>query len=398
MKKIFWSLGIAALVVASATAQEDEALRVRIASVAPHIGPIAHLGRDNDNGVRLAIEEANAAGLRIGGRPVRFEIVSEDDGANVKQALEVAQRLVALKVAAVIGHLNSGTSVPAAKIYDAAGVPAISGSSTNPRLTELGYKRQFRVVGRDDGQTRAITSFLFAVTRFRSFAIVDDGTAYGEQVANEVHELLARGGAVVALRERGAGGRPDWREAIARIRERQPDAIFFGGMDEAGAPFITAARQEGVKGNFFMADGGCTDQMAKLAPGASSSMLCSQTGIPIDSVSRTFVEAYRARFGEWPLLYAPFTYDATRMVIAAMVKAGSVEPEKYLPHFAATPFIGATGRIAFDEKGDRRGAETTIFILHGSQLVPIAIVQDANVLTMNAFRDWIGGLRPTGFQ
>jgi branched-chain amino acid transport system substrate-binding protein len=125
---------------------------VRIGHVAPLTGGIAHLGKDNENGARLAIEEANAAKLKIDGKDVKFTLVAEDDQADPKVGTTVAQKLVDAKVVGVVGHLNSGTSIPASPIYNQAGIPVISGSATNPKLTEQGFKTQFRVVARDDQQ------------------------------------------------------------------------------------------------------------------------------------------------------------------------------------------------------------------------------------------------------
>ena len=133
---------------------------VKIGHVGPLTGGIAHLGKDNENGARLAVEEANAAKIKIDGKDVKFVFVAEDDQADPKVGTTVAQKLVDAKVAGVVGHLNSGTSIPASPIYNQAGIPVISGSATNPKLTEQGFKTQFRVVGRDDQQGPAIASYL----------------------------------------------------------------------------------------------------------------------------------------------------------------------------------------------------------------------------------------------
>ena len=127
-------------------------IEVKIGHVGPLTGGIAHLGKDNENGARLAIEQANDAKVQIDGKPATFVLVAEDDQADPKVGTTVAQKLVDAKVAGVVGHLNSGVSIPASDIYNKAGIPVISGSSTNPKLTEQGFKVQFRVVARDDQQ------------------------------------------------------------------------------------------------------------------------------------------------------------------------------------------------------------------------------------------------------
>jgi branched-chain amino acid transport system substrate-binding protein len=393
MRGLRWLCGVALLAATAAagqSGQSDGALEIRIGHVAPLTGGIAHLGKDNENGARLAIEEANAAGLSIGGRPARFVLIAEDDQADPKVGVTAAQKLVEARIAGVVGHLNSGTSIPAGRIYDAAGIPAISGSATNPRLTEQGYKGQFRVIGRDDGQGEAIGRFLNAVRRFQTFAVLDDATAYGQSSAGEVARTLQSLGRKVTVRF-GALDRdkPDWRPAIEEILRQQPDAVFIGGMDDAGAPFMKQAREAGVRAVFFMADGGCLDGIARLSGGAAEGMLCTQSGVPPNMVMAQFGDAYRKRFGAAPILYAPFTYDATQLLIAAMVRADSAEPARILPELAKMEYTGVTGRIAFDAKGDRKDAEVTVFILRQGRLAPFAIVQGERVMSPS---DFVGGL------
>src|SRR6478672_10606578 len=157
-----------------------ETAEIKIGHVAPLTGGNAHLGKDNENGARLAVEEANAAGIKIDGKAVKFTLVAEDDQADPKVGTTVAQKLVDAKVAGVVGHLNSGTSIPASTVYNQGNIPVISGSATNPKLTEQGFKNQFRVVGRDDQQGPAIASYLAGDAKPKTVAIIDDAKAYGE--------------------------------------------------------------------------------------------------------------------------------------------------------------------------------------------------------------------------
>src|SRR5512141_1615958 len=163
---------------------------VKIGHAAPLTGGIAHLGKDNENGVRLAIEEANAKGLTIGGEKVAFEMISEDDEGKESKGPIIAQKFADAKVAGVVGHLNSGVTIPASAVYNQAGIPMISGSATNPKLTEQGFKVAFRTVGRDDQQGPAIASYLAETTQPKLVAVIDDATAYGEGLANEVEKTL----------------------------------------------------------------------------------------------------------------------------------------------------------------------------------------------------------------
>src|SRR5467141_1255738 len=386
----YTTLGITVLAAAVALISCGEqkppaGVEIRIGHVGPLTGGIAHLGKDNENGARLAVEEANAAGIKIGGKEVKFAFLAEDDQADPKTGTTVAQKLVDAKVAGVVGHLNSGTSIPASPIYNQAGIPVISGSATNPKLTEQGFKNQFRVVGRDDQQGPAIASYLATTKKPKLVAVIDDATAYGEGIANEVEKTLKAANIKVLPREKGTDKTTDWKAVLTKLRGRSPDAVFYGGMDATGGTLLKQGRELGIKAVFSFGDGACTDEMTKLAGAASEGMLCSQAGIPPQAADKRFLEAYKKRFNMDPILYAPFTYDAANLLIAAMQKANSSDPRKYLPELQKIDFTGATGKIAFDEKGDRKVAEMTIFTMKGGKLTPIAIVKSGKTMTYEEF-------------
>jgi branched-chain amino acid transport system substrate-binding protein len=191
MKKQWLSLAVALFMGTSAMAQDAV---VKIGHVGPISGPIGHLGKDNENGARLAIEEINAKGVSIGGKKVKFELIAEDDGADPKQGTAVAQKLVDQKVVGVIGHLNSGTSIPASKIYSDAGIPQITPSSTNPKLTRQGFKTTFRVVADDVHLGGTLGRYAVADLKGKSIAVIDDRTAYGQGVADDVDKAAKAAG------------------------------------------------------------------------------------------------------------------------------------------------------------------------------------------------------------
>lgn len=365
-------------------------MEVKIGHVAPLTGGIAHLGKDNENGARLAIDEANAAKIKIDGKEVKFTLVAEDDQADPKVGTTVAQKLVDAKVVGVVGHLNSGTSIPASPIYNQAGIPVISGSATNPKLTEQGFKTQFRVVGRDDQQGPAIASYLADNNKPKLVAVIDDATAYGEGIANEVEKTLKTAKINVLPREKGTDKTTDWKAILTKLRGRNPDAVFYGGMDATGGPLLKQGRELGIKAVFSFGDGACTDKMKELAGDAADGLLCSQAGIPPQAADKKFLDAYKKKFNVDPILYSPFTYDAANMLIQAMQKANSTDPKKYLPELAKLDFSGVTGKIQFDSKGDRRDAEMTIFTMKGGKLEPIAIIKGGK--TMN-YEDFVKGAK-----
>jgi branched-chain amino acid transport system substrate-binding protein len=361
-------------------------ITIMIGHVAPLTGSIAHLGKDNENGARLAIEQANEAKIKIDGKDARFVLVAEDDQADPKVGATVAQKLVDAKVAGVVGHLNSGTSIPASPIYNQAGIPVISGSATNPKLTEQGFKQQFRVVGRDDQQGPAIALYLAGTARPKTAAVIDDATAYGAGIADEVEKTLKAAGVKILAREKGTDKTTDWKAVLTKLKGRGPDAVFYGGMDATGGPLLKQGRELGIKAVFAFGDGACTNEMPKLAgEAAAEGLLCSQAGIPPQAASKKFLDAYKAKFNVDPIIYAPFTYDAANLLIEAMKKADSPDPAKYLPELQKIAFNGATGPIAFDDKGDRRDAEITIFTMKGGKLEPTAIMKGGKTIAYNDF-------------
>ncbi len=358
-------------------------ITVTIAHAGPLTGSIAHLGKDDENGVALAIAQANDKKIVIDGKPVTFKMMSEDDQADPKVGTTVAQKLVDAKVAAVIGHLNSGVSIPASEIYNKAGIPMISGSATNPQLTERGLKTVFRTVGRDDQQGPAIAAYIANELKGKKVALIDDKTAYGEGLANEVEKTLKAAKVNIVTRERTTDKETDFKAILTKIKAKNPDVVFHGGMDATGGPLLKQARELGIKATFAFGDGACTDEMGKLAGAAAEGMVCSQAGLPREAASKEFVDAFTAKYGEIKQ-YAPYFYDGTLAMIEAMKKANSVDPAKFGPEVFNVSFTGATGKVEFDAKGDRKDAEMTIFKLQNGKVVPISIVKNGVATPFNA--------------
>jgi branched-chain amino acid transport system substrate-binding protein len=348
---------------------------VKLAHAGPLTGSIAHLGKDDENGVALAVAHANERKLTIDGRLVTFQMQSEDDQADPKVGTTVAQKLVDAKVAAVIGHLNSGVTIPASEIYSRAGIPMVSGSATNPDVTERGLKTVFRTVARDDQQGPAIAAYISDELKAKKVAIIDDKTAYGEGLANEVEKTLRGAKVQVVGRERTTDKETDFKAILTKIKGRNPDVIFHGGMDATAGPMLKQARELGIRAAFTFGDGACTEEMAKLAGSASEGLVCSQAGLPKEAANKQFVDAFRAKYGEIKQ-YSPYYYDATMAVVEAMTKANSTDPAKFTPEIFNVSFDGATGKVEFDAKGDRKGAEVTIFKLQGGRITPVAIVKE----------------------
>jgi branched-chain amino acid transport system substrate-binding protein len=360
---------------AAPAAPAAETVTVTIGHAGPLTGSIAHLGKDDENGVHLAVDEATAKKIKLGGKTVNFVMMSEDDQADPKLGPTIAQKFADAKVAGVVGHLNSGVSIPASAVYNQAGIPMISGSATNPKLTEQGFKTIFRTVARDDQQGPAIAAYIANELKLKKVAIADDATAYGEGLANEVEKTLKDAGVQVVAREKTNDKATDFKAILTKIKGRNPDAVFYGGMDATGGPMLKQARELGIKATFAYGDGACTAEMNKLAgEKAAEGMICSQAGIPTQMASKAFVDAFTAKYGEIKQ-YAPYYYDGANLLIAAMQKADSADPAKYLPELHKISYDGATGHVEFDDKGDRKDAEITIFQMKGGKVDPVAIVK-----------------------
>ncbi|MBL0122746.1 MAG: branched-chain amino acid ABC transporter substrate-binding protein [Betaproteobacteria bacterium] len=361
----------------------EPTVSVVIAHAGPLTGSIAHLGKDDENGAHLAIDQVNAKKIKIDGKVLNIKFMSEDDQADPKVGTTIAQKLVDAKVVAVIGHLNSGVTIPASEIYNKAGIPVISGAATNPTLTERGLKNVFRTVGRDDQQGPALATFIANELKGKKVALIDDKTAYGEGLANEVEKTLKAGKINPIARERTTDKETDFKAILTKIKAKSPDVVFHGGMDATGGPLLKQARELGIKAIFVFGDGACTNEMAKLAGDAAEGFVCSQAGLPSEAASKEFLGAFNAKYGEVKQ-YAPYFYDGAMAMVEAMKKANSVDPVKFMPEVFNVSFAGATGKVEFDAKGDRKDAEITIFKMTGGKIAPVSIVKNGVATTFAA--------------
>jgi branched-chain amino acid transport system substrate-binding protein len=344
-------------------------MTVKIGSASPLTGPQAHIGIDIRNGVQLAIEDANKANVQIGGKPVKFEMVAEDDEANPTKATTVAQKLVDAKVAGVVGHFNSGASIPASKIYADGGIPQISPSSTNPDYTLKGYKTTFRVVAHDGQQGPTLGRFALDKLKAKNIAVIDDSTAYGQGLADNFEATIKAGGAKVVAREHTTDKDTDFKAILTRIKGRNPDLIMFGGIDPQAGPMKKQMAELGIKAQFIGGDGMQTPNFIKLAGEAAEGAMASIPGLPKETMpgGKDFLAKYKTKFNAEVELFAPMGYDAVMVFIEAMKRAGSADPAKYLPEVGKTNYNGVIGPIAFDEKGDLKNGPITIYVVKGGK-------------------------------
>ncbi|MBT9497625.1 MAG: branched-chain amino acid ABC transporter substrate-binding protein [Zoogloea sp.] len=359
MKHTLVALAVLGLGASAVHAQEV----VKLGTAAPLTGTQSHLGKDIENGVRLAIEEYNAKGVTLGGKKVKFEVQAEDDQADPKTATTVAQRLVDSGVKGVIGHLNSGASIPASRIYNEGGIPQVSPASTNPKLTQQNFKATFRTIANDVQQGLAIGKY--AATKLGTkIALIDDRTAYGQGLADEVEKAVKASGGKLVAREFTSDKATDFMAILTSIKAQNPEVIVYSGMDTQAGPMLKQIKQLGLNVKFITGDGACTGEVIKLAGDAiTGNTFCTQPGLPLDKMpgGKNFNERFKKRFNADVQIYAPYAYDATSAIIEAMKAANSSDPAKYAASIAKVHFPGVIGTVAFDAKGDIKDGAVTVY-------------------------------------
>jgi branched-chain amino acid transport system substrate-binding protein len=371
------ALSVAAAFASTAQAQT---VTVKLGHVAPMTGGQAHYGKDNEAGAKLAIADLNKAGVKIGGKTIKFELISEDDGADPKQGTAAAQKLVDAKVSGVIGHLNSGTTIPASKLYHDAGIPQISPSSTNPKYTRQGYKTAFRVVADDVHLGGTLGRYAIQDLKGKTVAIVDDRTAYGQGVADEFEKGVKAAGGKVVGRQYTTDKATDFMAILTNIKGKKPDVVFFGGMDNVAGPMLRQMKQLGISAKFMGGDGICTTSLPKLAGDAlgNDMIYCAEAGgVEGKYVAKyaAFRERFKKEVGTDVVLYAPYVYDATMVMAEAMKKANSTDPKKVLAELAKIQYDGVMGPIAFDNKGDIKGGTLTLYTFKNGAREQVKVIK-----------------------
>ncbi|MCL2657214.1 MAG: branched-chain amino acid ABC transporter substrate-binding protein [Betaproteobacteria bacterium] len=338
-------------------------VEVKIGFAAPLTGPQAHYGKDMQNGILLALEEANAAQPKIGGKEVKFVLVTEDDQADPRTATMVAQRLVDAGIKGMLGHFNSGTTIPASRIYAQAGIPEIA-MATAPAYTRNGYKTAFRMMTSDTQQGSVIGKYAVDKLNFKNLAVIDDRTAYGQGLADEFEKAAKAAGGKIVAREYTNDKAMDFNAILTKLKSGQPQVIFYGGTEVQAAPMVKQMKQLGIDATLMTGEMSKTDNFIKLAGDAADGVIASLAGLPIEQMAGgpAYVTKYEKRFGAKPSTYSPYAYDGTMAMIAAMKKADSVEPAKYLSALAATNMPGVTTpQLAYDAHGDLKIGGITIY-------------------------------------
>ena len=364
----------AATLFAGASMAQD--MVVKIGHVGPVSGAQAHYGKDNENGARMAVDDLNKKGVTIGGKKVKLELVAEDDAADPKQGTAAAQKLCDAKVNGVVGHLNSGTTIPASTVYNQCGIPHITPSATNPKLTQQGYKTTFRMLANDNALGAGLALYAADTLKLKKVAIIDDRTAYGQGVAEVFKKTATSKGIQVVDEQFTTDKATDFMAILTAIKSKAPDGVFYGGMDPQAGPMLRQMEQLGMANvKFFGGDGICTAKLAELSGGAKTlgNVVCAEGGASLDKMpgGKAWKADYDKRYPNQFQVYSPYTYDAVHVLVAAMQAANSADPKVYLPKLAAVSYQGVTAKVAFEADGELKNPAMTLYVYKDGKKSPL---------------------------
>ena len=367
---------VAAAITAAAGVALAQDMVVKIGHVAPISGPQAAYGKDNENGARMAIEDLNAAGVMIGGRKARFELVAEDDAADPKQGAAVAQKLCDAKVAGVAGHLNSGTTIPASKIYNDCGIPHITPSATNPNLTKPGYKTTWRLLANDNALGAGLAFYAADALKLKRIAVIDDRTAYGQGVAEVFKRTALAKGIAIVDDQFTTDKSVDFMSILTAIKSKNPDGVFFGGMDPQAGPMLRQMEQLGLSNvKYFGGDGICTMDLIKQAAGAKTldNVICAEGGASLEKMpgGDAWKKRYDAKYPGQFQGYSPYVYDAVHVLVDAMKRAGSSDPKVYTAKLGETNYKGITTNVMFESNGELKNPSMTLYTYKGTSKIAL---------------------------
>jgi len=370
------SLIAGAVVAMCAVAASAQEVVVKIGHVAPMSGGQAHYGKDNENGARMAVEDLNAKGVTVGGKKVKLELVAEDDAADPKQGAAVATKLCDAKVNGVVGHLNSGTTIPASKIYNDCGLPMITGAATNPKLTQQGFKNIYRIIANDNALGAGLALHAANNLKLKRIAIIDDRTAYGQGVAEVFKKTAQARGVEIVAEEYTNDKATDFMAILTSIKAKNPDGVFYGGMDTQGGPMLRQMEQLGMTNvKYFGGDGICTAELVKNAAGAKTlaNVVCAEGGASLEKMpsGKTWKARYDAKYPGQFQVYSPYTYDAVGVLVDAMQRAGSTDPKVYGPLLSKADYSGVTTKIGFESDGELKNPAMTLYEYKDGKKVPL---------------------------
>ena len=376
--KNFGKLCIATVVAGMAGGVMAQEQIIKIGHIGPTSGPQAHFGKDDENGVRMAIEDLNAKGMVIGGKKVKFVLVAEDDVADPKQGTAASQKLCDDKVAGAVAFVNSGVAIPSSKVFQDCGIPMITGAATNPDLTKPGWNTTYRVIANDNALGAALATYAAKDLKLKNVAVIDDRTAYGQGLANVFKKDAEKQGIKIVASEFTNDKATDFMAILTSIKAKKPDAIFYGGMYGQAGPMLRQMAQLGMNDvKMFGGDGICVTELAKVAAGAKplDNVVCADGGASLAKMpgGTEWKKRYDAKFPGQFQVYSPYFYDATMLLADAMKRANSWDPKVYIPFLQKSDFSGVTSKIAFEKNGEMKNPSYTLSRYVGGNKTPIEL-------------------------
>lgn len=361
-----------------AAAPQSEAGAEAVLGVAgPISGPTSAFGLDMAAGARMAVDELQAARQAVGGRPVRWRAMVEDDQNDPRQATAVAQKFADARVQGVIGHLSSGCCFAASRIYERAGIPMITPAATDPRLARQGFKTFFRIIADDDAIAPGLAHYAAHDLGLRRVAIVDDRSAYGQSVASGFARAARRAGMSIVGREYTSDRSTDFSAVLTRLRARRPELLFYGGNFAQAGPMLRQIAGLGLDVRFMGGDFLCAPELARLAGSAVNIAVCASSGIALQRMPAG--KAWKQRFDKRRdanayQAFAPYAYDAVMVLAHAMDKAGSTQPARYLGSIRDVDMDGVTRRrIRFGPDGNLAQPEITLIQFRQGRMQAVAV-------------------------
>ena len=374
--KMSHQLLIAAAVAGMGSVAMAQEQIIKIGHIGPVSGPQAHFGKDDENGVRMAIEDLNAKGMEIAGKKVKFQIVAEDDAADPKQGTAAAQKLCDDKVAGAVTFVNSGVAIPASKVFHDCGIPMVTGAATNPDLTKPGWNTTYRVIANDNALGAALANYTAHVLKLKNVAVIDDRTAYGQGLASVYKKDAEKLGVKIVASEFTNDKATDFMAILTSIKAKKPEAIFYGGMYGQAGPMLRQMAQLGMNDvKMFGGDGICVLELAKVAAGAKTleNVVCADGGASIAKMPGgiEWKKRYDAKFPGQFQVYSPYFYDGVMLLADAMKRANSWDPKVYIPFLQKADFQGVTSRIQFESNGEMKNPTYTLSRFVNGEKTPI---------------------------
>lgn len=363
----------AVLLALSAGVYADD-LVVKIGHSGPLSGSNAFAGKDNENGVRLAIEELNRKKIAVSGKTVKFELQSEDDQCDPKSGVSVAQKFVDSGVKFVMGPYCSGVAIPASRVYSNDDV-MMSTVGTNPKVTQGGYKNLYRIVAGDSQIGSSMAAYAAKVLKVKSVGVIDDRTAFGQGVAEEFVKEAKSLGLNVVGQEFTTDKATDFTAILTNLKAKKPEVIFFGGYAPQAAPMVRQMKQLALSAKLLGGDTLCSPEMGKLGGEAVNDVVfCAQGGSILDKTTDgpAFKAKYKKRFNLDADVYAVSFFDQMMFVGESMQKANSVDPVKVGAEMHKSSYKGVAGTYAYDDKGNMKQAPVTVYNYKNAVAVPLA--------------------------